>query len=567
MLEMQLAEMENEASTFTAHWRDLGDYILPRRTRFYASDRNKGDKRNSKIIDSTATLAARTLQSGMMAGITSPARPWFRLTTPDPDMSEYGPVKQWLHVVSQRMSTVFLKSNLYNILPILYADIGIFGTAAAGAYDDDLTALRFYSFPIGSFYLANDARMRVAVFARRFQLTVRQIVETFGQRNTNNIDWSNISTTVKTLWDRGSNDWIDVIHIVTPNDRWDFSTDYGDGMVPVEKKRWLSYYYEPGGTDQDIFLRKSGFDEFPILAPRWDVVGEDVFGTNCPGMTCLGDIRQLQLMEKRGAEALDKLVRPPMVGPSSLRNSKASILPGDITYLDVREGQQGFRPVYQVPQHLDQLEAKAQQIRQRISKAFYEDLFLMLALSDRRQMTATEVAERHEEKLLMLGPVLERMNDELLDPLIDRTYKAMERRGYIPSAPEELQGLDLKVEYISIMAQAQKLVGLAGLERFSGYVGNLLRAFPEVRHKIDILQAVDEYGEMIGVPPRVVRGDDETTARIQAEQQAIAQQQQMAAMQQAAADAKTLSETDTHGDNALSDFLAMTNAMPGAVAS
>jgi len=125
------SKLQLERSSFDDHWRQLNDFILPRRTRFQTTDDDQDkDRRTTKIVDGTATRAARTLQSGLHSGVTSPARPWFRLTTPDPDLAEFGPVKQWLHTVTTRMQTVFLRSNIYNILPVLYGDLGVFGVFA-----------------------------------------------------------------------------------------------------------------------------------------------------------------------------------------------------------------------------------------------------------------------------------------------------------------------------------------------------------------------------------------------------------------------------------------------------
>ena len=164
----------------------------------------------------------------------------------------------------------------------------------------------------------------------------------------------------------------------------------------------------------------------------------------------------------------------------------------------------------------------------------------MLAASDHQRgaqpMTAREVEERHEEKLVQLGPVLERTNDELLDPLIDRVFALMQAAGAIPEPPEEIGGQDLKVEYISILSQAQKLVGIAGQERFLQSTLMLAEAFPEVRHKVNIFQAVDEAGAMLGVNPNIIRTDEEAQERMAAEQQAAAgaaQAEQMKTMAQA----------------------------------
>ena len=165
-LEKMRMTLRSERESFMPHWRDLSDYVMPRRARYTIAERNKGDRRNKKIIDSTATLAMRNLMAGMMSGLTSPARPWFSLTTPDPSLGEFGPVKTWLDDVTKRMRTIFLKSNLYNALPLLYCDQGLFGTSAMAVLEDDQDVIRCYSFPIGSYCLAQSHRHTVDTFVR-----------------------------------------------------------------------------------------------------------------------------------------------------------------------------------------------------------------------------------------------------------------------------------------------------------------------------------------------------------------------------------------------------------------
>ena len=139
--------LETERSSFDSHWLDLSDYNLPRRAQFSVSDTNQGQKKNKKIINSTSSQAIRTLRSGMMGGITSPARPWFKLTTSDPALARIDAVKDWLHIVDKEMGAVFLRSNLYNALPIVYGDIGTFGTAAMLVEEDFDRVIRCYAFP------------------------------------------------------------------------------------------------------------------------------------------------------------------------------------------------------------------------------------------------------------------------------------------------------------------------------------------------------------------------------------------------------------------------------------
>jgi hypothetical protein len=314
------------------------------------------------------------------------------------------------------------------------------------------------------------------------------------------------------------------------------------------------------GNDNEKYLRESGYDFFPVMVPRWETTGEDVYGTSCPGMDALGDIKQLQLGEKRAAQAIEKMVNPPMTGPSHLRNQKASILPGDITYLDVREGQQGFRPAHEVSARINELEMKQEQVRARIRRAFYEDLFLMMANDARSNVTAREIEERHQEKLLALGPVLEQLNQDLLDPLIDNAFNIMLMKGLIPPPPEEIAGQDLKVEYISIMAQAQKLVGIAGIERFTGFVGQLAAASPEVLDKIDFDQAVDIYGDMTSVPPGLVRTDEEVEELRASRAESQRQAQAMEQLNQETAALKNLSQTNVKdSSNAIGSIIEQAN--------
>ncbi|TNV22115.1 phage tail protein [Buttiauxella sp. B2] len=546
-LTKQLGQLQTERNSFEPHWRDLSDFINPRGSRFLTSDVNRGERRNTKIVDPTASMANRTLSSGMMSGITSPARPWFRLATPDPAMMNYGPVKQWLEVVQNRMNDMFNKSNLYQSLPIIYSSLGTYGTAALSVMEDDEDIIRTYPFPIGSFYIANSPRLSVDTTYRKFSMTVRQLVMEFG------ID--KVSDSVKGMWESGTYEqWISVVQAVYPN------VDRDTGKLDSKNKRIKSVYFEEGG-DSNKVLRESGFDDFPVLAPRWEVNGEDVYGSSCPGMLALGQVKALQLEQKRKSQLIDKATNPPMVGPSSLKNQRVSLLPGDITYIDQMGQQDGFKPAYLVNPNTADLLADIQDTRSIINSSYFVDLFMMLQNVNTRSMPVEAVIEMKEEKLLMLGPVLERLNDEFLDPLIDRAFSIMVRKNLLPPPPDVMQGIPLGIEYISVMAQAQKSIGLGSLERFVGFVGGLAQAKPEALDKINVDQAIDSYADMSGVSPMVVVPAEEAQ-QIRVDRQKQIQQQQAMQMGMAAAQgAKTLSETQTTDPSALT---AVTGAMGGA---
>ena len=535
-LNKQLGLLKQERNSFESHWIDLSDYISPRSSRFLVSDANRDNRRNTKIVDPTCTLAERTLASGMMSGITSPARPWFRLALPDPAMMDFGPVKMWLETVQNRMNDMFNKSNLYQSLPIVYAQLGTYGTAAMAVLEDDEDIIRTYPFPIGSYYISNSARLSVDTVYREFRMTTRQLVEQFGL--------DAVSETVKSQWNTGNTEgWHDVIHAIYPN------LNRATGKLDAKNKRFKSVYFEVGGEDK--VLRESGYDEHPVLAPRWEVNGEDAYATNCPGMTALGQVKALQLEQKRKSQLIDKATNPPMIGPSSLKTQRVSLLPGAITYVDQITGQDGLRPAYQVNPNTGDLLNDIQDTREIIRSAYFVDLFLMLQNINTRSMPVEAVNELREEKLLMLGPVLERLNDEFLDPLIDRAFSIMTRKGMLPPAPEVMQGMPLRIEYISVMAQAQKAIGVSSIERFVGFVGNVAQAKPEALDKLDVDQLIDTYADSVGVSPTVVVPDEKVQQIRQQRAEQQQQAQQMAMAQAAVTGAKDLSQANLDQPNAL----------------
>ena len=553
----RLAALKTARQSYETQWRDIETYILPASTEFQLSDTNDGRRKNQSIYNDTATDSVRTLSSGMMGGLTSPARPWFSIRTSSPERNKMKAVSVWLETVTKNMHALFQRSNLYQVLPQAYEELGCFGTTAFLALDDDESVVRFYQCPIGSYYLSTNHRGAIDTFAREFQMTARQMVDKFGEET--------VSKSVKNASKNTEDAWFSVTHFIEPN------PDH-DPKKPFKKaKAFKSVYFEPG---EHTPLVVEGFDEFPVIAARWIVRGQGIYGVRCPGIQCLGDVKALQLGEKRGWKAIDKLVDPPMTGPTSLKTQKVSLLPGDVTYVDVTQGQQGFRPVYEIRPNIVELDQKMYRIEQRIRRAFYADLFLMISSLDNAQTTATEINARREEKMLMLGPVLERLNDEAFDPLIKRTFGIMLRKSellwgtdredqaLIPPPPEELGGGELVIEYVSILAQAQKLIGSANLEKLTGFVGNLMGAFPEAADKYDVDAAIDEYAAMVGAPSRTIR-DKESVDAIRAQrQQAQEAQAQMQMVQQQAATAKDLGATPITEDTALGAMLGRMGLPP-----
>ncbi len=545
LLRRRWTALKSERTTWLSQWREIAEHMRPRGFREQRSDVNRGDKKHSKVINFTPLEAQRTLASGMMAGITSPSRPWFRLSLRgDPTLAESEAVKWWLSEVERIIRDTLDKSNVYNGFQSEYSDLGPFGTAAMLLEEDEADDVRAYHFPVGSYCLATSARGEVDTLMREVSLTVAQLVELFGLEK--------CSEPVQRQYNEGQLDARhDVVHAITPN------TDYQAGKLGRRGKRWASDWWEASTPETAPFLRESGYDDFPVMAPRWEVTGEDVYGHG-PGFAALGDCKALQLLERRSAQAADKHINPPMSAPTSARTTPISLLPGDVNYVDSLGAGQVLRPALQVdPRAIEVLELKIAAHERRIRKAFYADLWLMLSESD-GTMTAREVIERREEKLVQLGTVLEQLKAELLRPAIARIYSILLRRGRLPPPPEELQGKDFEVEFISITAQAQKLLGITGLERLAAFTGNIAAVKGDVLDKVDFDQLVDEYADSLGVPPATVRPDD-AVAGIRAKRAQQQQQQQaMQQLEQATDAAKTMADTDVEKPSALAELLRAT---------
>jgi hypothetical protein len=537
-LEQRWNELKTERTSWITQYRDVSDNILPRTGRFLVADRNKGDRRHNKILDSTGTRAVRTLSAGMMSGMTSPARPWFRLATPDPKLNMVGPVKVWLSDCTRLMQMIFAKSNTYRTLHTTYEELGVYGTGAKVVMDDYKNVIHHHQLTAGEYAIATDYLGNVNTLYREFDKTVAEVVAQFGIEN--------VSKTVAGMYRKGSlGQWITLLHCIEPRSDRDATKRNSRNMA------WRSVYFEVG-SGEDKVLSESGFRDFNAICSRWAISGGDIYG-NSPGMEALGDIKQLQHEQMRKAMAIDYKTKPPLQAPTGFKGQPSSLLPGGLTLVDMAGTSAGIRTAFEVNLDLSHLLEDIRDVRERIRGAFFADLFLMLSNIDHTGMTATEVAERHEEKLLMLGPTVERLHNEELNPLIESTFARMVAAGILPPPPEELQGVDLNVEYTSVLAQAQRAVGTNSVDRFVGNLGAIAALKPEVLDKFDADEWADVYADMLGVDPSLIVADDKVALIRQSRAQAQQAAQQAAMANSAADTAQKLGSAPTTGGNALTD--------------
>lgn len=539
----RFTELQSERSSWVSHWQDLSKYIEPRIGRFLTGANNKGSKKNGSILNSTATFSLRVLTAGLMTGLTSPSRPWFKVGFTDINLNKSIQNKLWLNEVEKILLAIFRQSNIYQSLISVYEELSLAGTGSMFIEEDREKVINTNTLTIGEYYYAIGPDGRVDTMYREFRRTVKQLVEKYG--------YEMCSRQVQSLYDNDRlENWIDIRHAIEPN------RQRRDGSYLAKDKPYTSLHWEVSASDDDGdqgFLLRSGFDEFPTMAPRWDVKSSDVYGRS-PSMDVLGDVKQLQSQERVKAKALAKLVDPPMVGDSNIHPSQVNTAPSGFTSAVNVAGNKTFVPAYQIKPEINHFTADIEKVEGRIQRGMYEDLFLAISNIDDVR-SATEIIERKQEKLLMLGPVVERIQVELLDNIITRTFNIANRMGLIPEPPQGIQDANLEIDYISPLAQAQKAVATGNIDRLVQYIGQLATVKPEVIDKFDGDASVDLYAEALGVSPKLVKGQDDVAKdrAIRAEQ--MQQQRQAEAMPDTVKTAKDLAETSPAGQELVDNVL------------
>ena len=479
-------DLKRQRESWLPVWKDLCAYLAPTRGFFVGDEPNKGRRIDHKtLLDSSSGLAVEILSAGMMSGLTSPARSWFDLSLSPREALQLPGAGAWLHEVKKTLEDVFAKSNLYSVLHGFYQEIAVFGTAAFLVEEDWQKTVRFRLFTAGEYCLGTDAGGNVNRFGREFFMDAAQLADTFGE--------AVLPDALRAERTQDTQRKHKVIHLIVPNRSAD--GEKADNLHWAYK----SVYLLEDGT----LLRESGYREFPVIAARWEVKNNsDIYGRS-PAWKCLGDIKMLQKMQKTKLVALDKSTNPPMMVSSNVQG-EVNLLPGGITrYNGTTDA--AVKPAYEVQPDLKALDEAIGAVREVIRGQFFADVFVMLSSQNYSRMTAAEVAERHQEKMLVLGPVLERLKNELLDPLIERVLHILRRQGRLPKAPQPLRGLEVKVSYISTIAQAQKAAGLGALLQGLNYAAELAKVCPQVLARVDYERALEEGWEIAGAPRAVLK--------------------------------------------------------------
>jgi len=557
-VEGRLLGMRTNRYSWFVHWREIADFFLPRRYKWIITpnQQSRGSPINQHIIDSTGVFAARNCASGILSGKSSPTRIWFQYQIGHIDSTQTSPASLWLAECERIMRLIFQESNFYNAMATFYYDLVIFGTAVMIIYEDFKNVINCFNCCAGEYYIDIDGNYRPVIMYREFTMTVGALVDEFGIEN--------VSPSVRQLWEQpgGANLTREVIvaHAIEPND------DNRDFGIP-KSFAFRECYWEWGGSaspqgggplDSRGFLRKRGYHEQPHIAVRWDLVSNDPYGRS-PAMDGLGDQKQLQLESKRKAQAIDKMVNPPLVADIQLKNQPASLLPGGMTYISgmAASGKAGIASVYDTKFPIAEITEDLNEVRDRLKRVFFNDLFQTASQYETRSnVTTFEWDMRKSESMVMLGPVIERIDNEGLAVVHERAFAIAARAGILPPPPPEIAGQEITIKFVSMLAQAQSAAEAAGIERVFGMAGNIVGVKPDIMDNIDTDYGLEKYSSLLNNDPKLIRSPEALAAirqqRAQAEQQAA----QAEIAQKLAVGAKTLSETQVGGGmNALQGVL------------
>lgn len=538
-VELRMENMRMYRWSWWYHWYDIAEFMLPRRYKWLITPNllNRGSMINQKIIDSTVIKCIRDLTAGMMGAMLSPARVWFELSLVNKGVAARQDVKVWLAECRTRMLAVMAAGNFYPSMQTMLGDGAVFGTAPIIIYEDYDNVFHCYTPCAGEYFVSNNYKFTVDTLYREFTLSAKECVQQFS--------YACCSPQVCTLYDSNAIDTEVVIcHAIEPNNAYEAP----NAINPMGKGFLVREIYWEKSSGRDCILLEKGFKEDPFAVLRWDLVGNDPYGRG-PGMDALGDVKQLYVEQMRKAQGIDKMVNPPLIAHTDLKNQPASLLPGGITYANMANGNIGMKPIYTVNPQLNDLKEDIIQVQQRIRDLFFNDLFLMISQLDSQAepRTATEINERKQEKLLMLGPMVERLQSEVLNKIIGRIFRIMYRAQLLPPPPDGVRGQAIDVSYVNMFSQAQKAVGTTAIEQVVSFTGQMAQLKPAVLDNIDFDVTSRMYGEMLSAPPKMFT-DLQAMAQ-ERQQQAQAQQQQQVAEQapQAAGALANLSKVDVGG--------------------
>ena len=508
-LKENLSQLIEKRSSWEEHWQEVADYFLPRKSDVN-TQKTRGDKRNIKVFDSTAIHSLELLASSLHGTLTSSANRWFSLRFKEASMNEDDSAREWIEDSIDKMYLAFSRSNFQQEVFETYHQLICFGTSCLMIEEDEKDIIRFSTRHIKEIYIAEDSRGMVNCIYRRFKISAKAAVEKFG--------FENLSRSTQNIFKNTPFDEVELCHVVKPRDM------YNPKKLDKMNMPFVSIYFE---YNDDFIISVSGFREFPYVVPRYLKASNEVFGRS-PAMASLPDVKVLNKMVEIQLKAAAKSIDPPLLIPDDSMILPIRTAPGSLNFY--RAGSRDRIEPLNIGANYNLGLNMEDQRRQSIARTFHVD---QLLITENRNMTATEVLQRNEEKLRILGPVAGRLQSELLEPVIIRVFSIMLRNKLFSPAPQILNGQEIDVEYVSPLAIAQKSQELSSIMRGMEIFGSISQITP-ITDWLDEAGLVKQIIKTLGLPAKMIKSDSEVEElKAQRQQQQAEQAQMMQAMQEA----------------------------------
>jgi len=500
-----------ERDNWDSHWQDVAEFVLPRKDDIYGV-KWSGEKKMQRLYDSTSIQANELLGSALHGMLTNPASIWFNLASGDTEIDKDHESRLWLQDSTQRMIEVLNASNFQTQIHETYMDLGAIGTNVLFIDEHPTKTIYFDSSPIYPYVIDEDQFGRVDTIGRCFKRTYKQLVDTYGL--------DNLPEEVLSDQHMPSKEW-EVVHFVEPNKVYDPNAPKIKTNLPFRSVHVLRRTHSE--------LKVSGYHENPFAVARWTKIAGEKYGRS-PAMKSLPDIKMLNAMRKVQIRGAQKVIDPPLMIPDHGFALPLDTRPGGSIYF--RAGTQDKIEPLVTGARPDLAEEVMTGTQNRIRQAFFID---QLQLVQGAQMTATEVMQRTEENLRLMGPILGRLNDELLRPIVDRLFGIMLRGNKFAPIPAALKGQDLKVEYVSQIAKAQRASEADTLMRVLQSMEPIINASPDVMDNFDGDKILRHNSKIFGLPQEMLR-DPADVGKIRQQRQQAQEDQEEAALQNQEAD-------------------------------
>lgn len=514
--------LNSQNANWRSYWQDLANYCLPRKS-WITSMRTIGERvRFNFLYDSTAIRALKIMAAGFHSNLTNPSTKWFGFQTFDENLMENRDVALWFKEAEDKVFSILNNSNFDTVMQEFYMDVGCFGTGTVLSLEDTKSVVRFTTVPIEQINLAEDSNGRVNELYRNFKLTADQAYGRWGKDS---------GKAVLEKYKNRPYDMMDFCHYVGPRDKYDIRLKDNKNMEYTSC--WIS-------KEDKHELEESGFQEFPYHVGRFWKDANECFGFS-PAMDVFPDIKLVNAQQRTLLRAAMKQADPPMQAPSKGYILPLNFNPAAVNYRDEKVAADSLQAIDVGRGNIPITIEVIKMVMDNIDQGFYVPLFKALSTIT-KQMTVPEVQRRVMENMVLLGPVVGRFTQEMLDPLIIRVFNIAVREGLLSEPPEDLQGQGFRTVYLSPLAKAQRESDLVTVESFLGTLSQVAAIKPGVLDKINEDKTVDVIARIKGVTPEILRSAEEVEAIREQRAQMEAAAMKMQAVQSMVGTAKVGTE-------------------------